>query len=120
MVRWLVAGLTTVVAFSLATWVSGALILPTVIEDPSVRWGLAGALGVALSALAALWGHAFAQGEHSQGASDGDVAVTCGTATTARPDITSNVIRGGTFHGPVIQARDVSVSAPHIPRTPDS
>jgi hypothetical protein len=30
------------------------------LEDPAIRWGLASALGVALAALAALWGHGFA------------------------------------------------------------
>jgi hypothetical protein len=29
-------------------------------QDPAIRWGLASALGVALAALAALWGHGFA------------------------------------------------------------
>jgi hypothetical protein len=58
--RWWVAGLVTMLTFTVCAWICGALILPTVINDPNVRWGLAGGLGVAVAALAALWGHSFA------------------------------------------------------------
>jgi hypothetical protein len=59
-VRWWVAALVTVTTFSLSTWICGALVLPAVMKDPAVRWGVAAGLGVAMAALAALWGHSYA------------------------------------------------------------
>jgi hypothetical protein len=59
-VRWVVAALVTAAAFAVPTWICGALVLPSVLKDPAIRWGLACALGVAMAALAALWGHDFA------------------------------------------------------------
>jgi hypothetical protein len=58
--RWAVAALATAAAFVLPTWICGALVLPSMLEDPSIRWGLACALGTALAALAAAWGYGFA------------------------------------------------------------
>lgn len=46
-VRWWVAVLVTVVAFSAATWICRALALPTVMKGPGIRWGMAAGLGVA-------------------------------------------------------------------------
>jgi hypothetical protein len=91
-VRWGVAGLVTVVAFCGPAWICGALVLPTLITDPVIRWGIAGALGVALAALAALWGKTFAT-EGRPAAGSGDV---------------HNEISGGTFHAPVSLARDIT------------
>jgi hypothetical protein len=59
-VRWWVAALVTVAAFSLSTWICGALVLPPMMKNPAVRWGVAAGLGVAMAALAALWGHSYA------------------------------------------------------------
>lgn len=64
--RWLVAVMVTVAAFAMTTWICGALILPVVMRDPGVRWGVAGACGVAVAALAALWGHSFASAGRSE------------------------------------------------------
>ena len=58
--RWVVAALVTGAAFALPTWICGALVLPSMLKDPSIRWGLASALGTALAALAAAWGYSFA------------------------------------------------------------
>jgi hypothetical protein len=104
--RWSAAALVTVVAFALATWICGALALPHVIHDPIIRWGLAGALGVAMAALAALWGHSFATGgQHGQttpqsGPGSAPRKIKTGFGSTR------NKIAGGTFYGPVSQGRD--------------
>lgn len=107
-VRWPAAGLVTVATFAVATWGSGALILPVIMKDAAIRWGVAGALGVAVAALAALWGHSFATaGKPSETASGGDPDAAPGITATGSGD-TRSEIRGGTFHGPVVQGRDVS------------
>ncbi len=106
-VRWWVAGLVTVVAFAAPTWICATLALPAVIKDPGIRWGIAGALGVAVAALAALWGHSFAT-------SDADRDSTP-TSTGANSSDTLNQISGGIQHGPIIQGRDFS--EPILPKT---
>lgn len=103
--RWSVAGLVTIAVFAVVTWICGALALPHVMKDPGVRWGVAGALGVAVAALAALWGHSFAIGEPTGTNSredPGPASKTTGTGSTR------NRISGGIFHGPVFQSRDIS------------
>ncbi|MFI8951965.1 hypothetical protein ACIGO6_36400 [Streptomyces sp. NPDC053750] len=50
----------TVASFATVTSLCGALVLPLVMEDAALRWGLASAMGAALAALAAAWGHGFA------------------------------------------------------------
>jgi hypothetical protein len=57
---WCAAGLVTVAAFSAATWISGAFALPGVLKSGPDRWVVAAGLGVAVAALAALWGHSWA------------------------------------------------------------
>jgi hypothetical protein len=94
-----VAALVTIAAFAVATWVCGAFVFP--MRDGGVRWGIAGGLGVAVAALAALWGHSYATQEHEQPA----VGAAPGAPTGA--ESTSNTISGGAFHGPVIQGRDI-------------
>jgi hypothetical protein len=121
LVRWLVAGLVTVAAFAGATFICGALVLPTVMKDGGVRWGIAGGLGVAVAALAALWGCSFATVE---GAKDAGALPSAGGPTTivTGPGTTRNKISGGTFHGPVIQGRDISgpaIGGTSPPRTGD-
>jgi hypothetical protein len=54
--RWLLAAVTTVAVFVLITWACGALVLPLLLDDPAVRWGIASALGAAVAAVAASWG----------------------------------------------------------------
>jgi hypothetical protein len=101
--RWVLAALVTVAAFTLSTWVCGAFVLP--MRDGAVRWGIAGGLGVAVAALAALWGasYATAEQEHEQPAAETAQAAPVGNGRT------TNKITGGTFHGPVTQGRDIGI-----------
>jgi hypothetical protein len=109
LVRWLVAGLTTIAGFAVTAWICGALVLPMVLQDGGARWGVAGGLGAAVAALAALWGQSFATaGEPGEGARPGGAAASTTTTTAIRPGDTRNTISGGSFHGPVIQGRDIS------------
>ena len=76
-------------------------------KDPGIRWVVAGALGVAVAALAALWGHSFAIEQQPETGPGGNP----GAAPKATPTGSGNVhnkISDGTFHGPVIQGRDFS------------
>lgn len=100
--RWLVAALVTVAAFSVATWACGVLILLTLTRDPGVRWGISASVGVAVSALAALWGHGFAS--RASEAADQDAGSATGTIHCQ--DV-HNEITGGIVGGHVVQARDV-------------
>jgi hypothetical protein len=68
--RWLVAVVVTVAAFGVSLWVCGALLLPLWLKSGADRWGVAAGLGVAVAALAALWGASWASGE-SKGSSSG-------------------------------------------------
>ncbi|WP_237408883.1 hypothetical protein [Streptomyces sp. M2CJ-2] len=58
--RWTVAGVVTVGSFAAVTTLCGAWVLPPMMEDAAIRWGLASAVGAALAALAAAWGYGFA------------------------------------------------------------
>ena len=62
--RWAVGALVTVTAFGVAAWLAGAWILVPVIASSADRWVVASGLGVAVAALAALWGHSYATKEH--------------------------------------------------------
>jgi hypothetical protein len=99
--RWAVAVLVTIAAFAVATWVCGAFVLP--MRDGAVRWGIASGLGVAVAALAALWGHSYATAEFEQPAAEATQAAPASVGST------SNEISGGTFHGTVIQSRDIGI-----------
>ncbi|MGW5691187.1 NACHT domain-containing protein [Streptomyces asiaticus] len=50
----------TVAAFAVPTWLCGNIVLPSLLKDPSIRWGVASTLGAALAGLAAAWGYTFA------------------------------------------------------------
>ncbi|MHC5703511.1 hypothetical protein OTC26_019000 [Streptomyces tirandamycinicus] len=56
----MVAGLVTAVAFTVPTWLGGAVLLPSVVTDDAIRWSLSSALGVVLATLAGAWGQGFA------------------------------------------------------------
>jgi hypothetical protein len=122
-VRWSVAGLVTVFTFSTATWICGALVLRTMMKDPAVRWGVAAGLGVAVAALAALWGESFANGEKkTEGIPSATSALTA-QASSAPQGGTHNEISGGIFHGPVFQGRNFSGSqtvGTALPQDPDA
>ena len=96
-IRWLVAGLVTVATCAVVTWVCGALILPGILKDANIRWGVATALGLAAATLAGLWGQSFAN-QPAESLPPGD-------ARTGRGRIL-NKITGGHFHGTVTQMGD--------------
>ncbi len=64
-VRWCLAGLVVVAAFGAATWVSAVFLLPPVIKSEADRWVVAAGLGVAVAALAAMWGQSWATPEQA-------------------------------------------------------
>ena len=99
-VRWLVAVLVTVAAFAVAAWVCGALILAALMKDAGIRWGVAGSLGVAVAALAALWGHSLATGGQSTETVLAPAAASAPTTTTTGSGDTRNEISSGTSTGP--------------------
>lgn len=64
--RWLVAIISTISAFAIGLYGAGSLILPLWIKSDADRWVIAAGLGVALAALAALWGINFIQGRGAE------------------------------------------------------
>jgi len=72
--RWLVALGATVAAFVTASWLSGALILPLWLKSDADRWVVAASLGVAVAALAALWGARYAKADETGCHEDADQA----------------------------------------------
>src|SRR5690242_7275432 len=124
----MVAALVTIVAFAAATWICGALVLPALkMHDTAAVWGVAGGLGVAVAALAALWGHSYATAEPRQAQPEpapGSPAATnpgpASPASSGGTGETHNEIGGGTFQQPVVQGRDfgtLTTGTPH-PATP--
>jgi hypothetical protein len=109
--RWSVAGLVTIAVFVVTTWLCGALALPHVLKDPAARWGIAGALGVALAALAALWGHSFAEGRQ-RATTTSSSPQSAVSMRTGSGDV-HNEIGGGTFHRRVTQSRDIFEGSPN-------
>ncbi|MFD8566660.1 hypothetical protein [Streptomyces sp. NPDC059639] len=88
------AGLATAAAFAVPVWLCGAVVLPSLLKDPAIRWSLATALGAALASLVVLWGHGFAtrgQGTTGQTPSGPSVQATAGRA----------VAIGGNSSGPL-------------------
>jgi hypothetical protein len=55
-VRWLVAAGVTVIVCGGSMWVCGSLVLPPVMKSGADRWVVAAGAGVALAAVAGLWG----------------------------------------------------------------
>ncbi|WP_405640466.1 hypothetical protein [Streptomyces uncialis] len=78
--RWVVAFLVTVAAFAVSTWLCGALVLPSVLKDPAIRWSVASALGATAAALAAMWGYGFATRAPERGRSSPAVQAPGGRA----------------------------------------
>jgi hypothetical protein len=56
----------TIGAFTVGLYGAGGILLPLWVKSDADRWVIAAGLGVALAALAALWGINFAQGGHSE------------------------------------------------------
>ena len=59
-VRWAVATMVTMAAFGVSLWLCGALLLPLMLKSGADRWVVAAGLGVAVAALAAMWGASWA------------------------------------------------------------
>jgi len=55
--RWFAAVVVTLVAFAAGTWVAGAIVLPHLVANQADRWVIAAGCGVAVAALAAMWGY---------------------------------------------------------------
>lgn len=93
--RWIVAGLVTILAFGFVTWITGALALERVMRSDADRWVVAAGLGVAVAALAALWGHSWATregaapsgNERSHGPNDLQEQIAQGKRSIAARDI---------------------------------
>lgn len=123
--RWAMAVSVTVAAFAVPTWLSGALVLPLMLKDPAIRWGLASALGAALAALAAAWGHSFATrtGEESrpQTPSGASVHATGVRSVAVSGNPTGGISTGDTGTPPTSggpAARQEPASPPYPPSTP--
>ncbi|MFC7900258.1 hypothetical protein ACFUV1_08890 [Streptomyces griseoincarnatus] len=116
--RWAVAGLVTVVAFAVPTWLCGAVFLPSALKDPAVRWGLSSALGVVLATLAVAWGQGFAtrarQEDPPTPPSDGPVTASGPRSIAIQGNPTGNISTGDTG---VRAAPDSSPARPE-PATP--
>lgn len=97
--RWGLAIVVTVAAFVVPTLVCGVWVLVPVLQDSGTRWGVASGLGVAVAALAALWGHGFATGNARKSELR---AVAPGVGVQALGDRAVAVgggVRGGVFTG---------------------
>ena len=68
--RWPAAVVMTVAAFGVSLWVCEGLLLPLVLKSEGDRWVEAAGLGVAVAALAALWGASWAGGQSEGSSSD--------------------------------------------------
>jgi hypothetical protein len=72
MIRWLVAISMTIGAFAIGLYGAGSLLLPLWVRSDADRWVIAAGLGVALAALAALWGINFAQARENEANKNAD------------------------------------------------
>lgn len=77
-VRWLTAAVVTMAVLAISIWVAGAYVVPLWVKPDSDRWAIASSAGVALAALAALWGAAFAQRENTENSDNRSRASTVG------------------------------------------
>ena len=76
--RWLVAVVVTVAAFGVSLWVCGALLLPLLLKSGADRWVVAAGLGVAVAALAALWGTSWAGQSEDSSSGPGERSISVG------------------------------------------
>jgi len=91
--RWLLAFVVTVAAFMVPTVVCGVWLLPPWLKDAPTCWAVASGLGVAVAALAALWGHGFATGGEAQQTA-ADPAAGSATASGSRAVAVQGPVRG--------------------------
>jgi hypothetical protein len=95
----------------------GALFLPMVIKDSGARWGVGSALGVAVSALAAMWGYGFAVEGESE-----EESKTSRTSVNAEGE--GSIAIGGSNHGTAVTSGVVaplkteSLDLPIFPASP--
>ena len=107
--RWLAAAGVTLGVCAVSLWVSGAFILPLWIKSGADRWVIATGIGVAMGALAALWGVGFARRERQ-----GDEVVD-----TSRP-LDVDMEAEASEYGQINQAgRNQTVDARHDQRGDD-
>jgi hypothetical protein len=104
--RWFVAGLVTAMTFGLATWIAGALLLPSLMKSSADRWVVAAGLGAAMAAFAGLWGHWWATPENQTPPDEDSDRRGAPVGHSSAPGNVRNEIMGGTQHGPVVQGRD--------------
>ncbi|WP_051969114.1 hypothetical protein [Kitasatospora azatica] len=104
------AGIVTLLAFAVPVWLCGAVVLPSLLKDPAIRWPLASTLGAALAALAAVWGQGFATS--GQGTTGQTPSAPSVQATPARA-----VAIGGNNQG-AISTGDALVPAQPTPAGP--
>ena len=64
--RWIVAGLVTMTAFAVASWVTGVFLLPRLLPNRDIRWPVAVVIGAAVAAFIGLWGQSWATGSGGQ------------------------------------------------------
>ena len=74
----------TIASFAVCTWIAGAAVLPKLIRDHADRWVIAAGCGVALAALAGLWGYRFATAEAEDAPDDGGSPQSTATASGER------------------------------------
>ncbi|MFF8813879.1 hypothetical protein [Streptomyces pactum] len=101
----------TVGTFAVVTTVCGALLLPLVMDDAAIRWGVASALGGALAALAVAWGYGFATRTPQN---PGPTPIG-GSADASGP---RSVAIGGSNSGTISTGDNVSVPSPLHPPVP--
>lgn len=96
--RWGAAGLVTAAVFAVVTWATGAFALAGVLRSDGDRWVVASALGVAVAALAALWGHSWATKETAaSGTAEEPAEPACGAGPVASGE--RSIAAGGNITG---------------------
>lgn len=109
-VRWWLAGLVTAASFSVAAWVAGAFVLPTLMRSAADRWAVAAGLGVAMAAFVALWGKWWATREVRVAATEdtGEVLAGPGVSVSGKRSIAA----GGDISG-IASTGDGTTSTQH-------
>lgn len=102
--RWFLAAVVTTLAFVMPTLVCGVWILVPVLPDGGTRWGVASGLGVALAALAALWGHGFATGDTQKSEERSSLPNAGVRALGGRAVAVGGSVRGGVITGDGVPA----------------
>ncbi len=99
MARWSVAVLVTAAAFGVVAWISGAFLLPAVMKSGADRWVLAAGLGVAVAALATLWGHSWTRREGEASSGRGEQSAGSAAAASHPAGGERSITAGGDLTG---------------------